>query len=81
MADHQTLSHTGSDGSSFVDRYARVDYSWSSRTPSGYSSAPPWFRHDVWGLRKVESPADANTNCSPPDVRSADRATAKNSSL
>ncbi|MPY58588.1 CAP domain-containing protein [Streptomyces spongiae] len=30
MADHGTLSHTGSDGSSFTDRYERVGYSWST---------------------------------------------------
>lgn len=30
LAHHQTLSHTGSDGSSFVDRYSRVGYSWST---------------------------------------------------
>ncbi|MGW3285038.1 CAP domain-containing protein [Streptomyces sp. NPDC001002] len=39
MAAHQKLSHRGSDGSTLVDRYARVGYAWSAggeNIASGY---------------------------------------------
>lgn len=41
MADQRNLSHTGSDGSSLTDRYARVGYSWSAageNIASGYTT-------------------------------------------
>lgn len=30
MADHETMSHVGSDGSSFKDRIEREQYTWSA---------------------------------------------------
>ncbi|MEW2404552.1 CAP domain-containing protein [Streptomyces sp. NPDC046862] len=49
MADHRNLSHTGSDGSSLTDRYARVGYSWSAageNIASGYTT--PQSVMDGW---------------------------------
>lgn len=42
MADHQNMSHTGSDGSSMTDRLARVGYQYSSageNVAAGYGTA------------------------------------------
>lgn len=42
MADHNTMSHTGSDGSTIVERYSRVGYEWSlaaENVAAGYSTA------------------------------------------
>lgn len=49
MADQRNLSHTGSDGSSLTDRYARVGYSWSAageNIASGYTT--PQSVMDGW---------------------------------